>query len=95
MEEIDGIAVDLTLLPSQLHDVAPLIRRFAVGDDLVRSERIESTPEVELEGLAGLSSAQWDALDAFLDEHMDAVRDHRSRMSREWVCNGGVGSPAR
>jgi len=41
-DEIDGIEIDLALLPSVLRTLAPLVREFAVGDDLVRNERMEA-----------------------------------------------------
>jgi hypothetical protein len=71
MEAIDGIEVDLGLVPSELADCVPLIRRFAISDDVVRSERMEAAPAAELEALAHLSPAQWTALERYLDEHME------------------------
>jgi hypothetical protein len=70
-EEIDGIEVELGLLPPELADCVPLIRRFAISDDVVRSERMDAAPFAELEALAGLTPAQWSALEHFLDEHME------------------------
>jgi hypothetical protein len=71
MEEIDGIEVDLSLLPTELESCVPLIRRFAVSDDRVRSERQEAATTEELDQLAALSKTQWQALKDFLDRHMD------------------------
>jgi hypothetical protein len=71
LEAIDGIEVDLGLLPPELADCVPLIRRFAIGDDVVRSERMEAATVSELEALAHLSPAQWAALERYLDEHME------------------------
>lgn len=71
MEEIDGIEVDLSLLPTELENCVPLIRKFAVSDDVVRSERQEAATAEELDQLATLSKTQWQALKDFLDRHMD------------------------
>ena len=72
MEEIDGIAVDLALLRDELQSLVPLIRTFALGDDVVRSTEIETAPVAELEALAGLTREQWAALNHYLDQHMNA-----------------------
>jgi hypothetical protein len=71
VEEIDGIPVDLALLPAALLELRPLIRKFAIGDDAVRDSEMQSAPISELEALARLTGAQWDAINAFLDEHME------------------------
>jgi hypothetical protein len=71
MEEVDGIEVDLTLLPPELCDCASLIRSYALSDDVKRSERMTAGPDREIEALAGLTDAQWDALNTFLDQHME------------------------
>jgi hypothetical protein len=71
MEEIDGIEVDLSLLPAELQDSAPLIRSYAIGDDVIRSARMSAAPESDIEALASLTGAQWTALNAFLDKHME------------------------
>jgi hypothetical protein len=70
-DAIDGIEVDLALLPPELADCVPLIRRFAISDDVVRSERMAAAPFAELESLASVTPAQWAALEHFLDEHME------------------------
>ena len=71
MEEIDGIEIDLSLLPQELKDCAPLIRSYAIGDDVVRSERMAAAPASDIEALANLTDAQWDAVNGFLDAHME------------------------
>jgi hypothetical protein len=71
VEEIDGITVDLALLPEELRDLVPLIRKFAISDDSVRDAQMQLRSRRELEALASLSGPQWNALAAFLDEHME------------------------
>jgi hypothetical protein len=62
MEEIDGIPVDLALLPEELRDLLPLIRKFAISDDSAREAQMELTSRDELEALASLAASQWNAL---------------------------------
>ena len=71
LEEIDGIPVDLALLPEELVELVPLIRTFAVSDDSDREAIMQRTSRSELEALASLSDRQWSALESFLDEHME------------------------
>jgi len=71
VEEIDGIPVDLALLPAALFELTPLIRKFAIGDDVVRDREMQRAPISELEALARLTDVQWGAINAFLDEHME------------------------
>lgn len=42
LEEIDGVEVDLTQLPSEFDDLTPLIRRWAIGDDVRRAAAQEA-----------------------------------------------------
>jgi hypothetical protein len=70
MEEIDGIAVDLGLLPDDLTELAPLIRKFAVADDVRRDQVMQVAGLDEVRALASLSHSQWSALETFLDAHM-------------------------
>jgi hypothetical protein len=70
MEEIDGIAVDLGLLPDDLTELAPLIRKFAVADDVRRDQVMEVAGLDEVRALASLSDSQWSALETFLDAHI-------------------------
>jgi hypothetical protein len=73
MEEIDGTEVDLGLLPEDLRPLAPLIRRFSVSDDVERAERlVAATPEERAE-LERATQPHWDAINAYLDEHIDAA----------------------
>jgi len=71
VEEIDGIPVELALLPEPLRELAPLIRKFAIGDDVVRNTEMQGATVSELETLAHLTAAQWEAIEAFLEEHME------------------------
>ena len=71
METIDDIPVDLSLLPDDLRHLAPLIRRYAVGDDVERVERLEAASVDELRALQAATQPHWDAINAYLDAHID------------------------
>jgi hypothetical protein len=71
VEEIDGIDVDLSLLPPDLASLAPLIRRYAVGDDVERTRRLEVATPDELLELEQAAAPHWDAVNAYLDANME------------------------
>jgi hypothetical protein len=73
VDEIDGISVDLGLLPAPLSECAPLIRQFAVSDDVVRSERMGAAPDSEVEAVDRVmeNEEQREALAAYIDDHIE------------------------
>jgi hypothetical protein len=72
METIDGIVVDLSLLPPELEPRAPLIRKYAAGDDVERSDRLDAASTEELRELNdAMTRERYDAVEAFLDVHME------------------------
>jgi hypothetical protein len=62
--------LDLSLLPAELQHLAPLISRYAEADDVARSDLLASASRDELGELAQAPTAHWDAINAFLDEHV-------------------------
>ncbi len=70
-EEIDGIEVDLTLLPDDLRPLAPLIRRYAAGDDVERGELLAAATPEERAELERAAQPHWDAINAYLDAHIE------------------------
>jgi len=64
--------LDFGLLPGELRDLAPLIARYAESDDVDRSELLENASNEELRELSEAPAAHWDAINAFLDEHVAA-----------------------
>jgi hypothetical protein len=70
-ETVDGIEVDLDLLPDDLRPLAPLIRRFSVSDDVERVERLEAASPEERAELERAAQPHWDAINAYLDAHIE------------------------
>jgi hypothetical protein len=62
---------DFTLLPDQLQPLAPLIRKYAVADDVERSEQLAKASTNELQELSAAAEPHWDAINAYLDENMN------------------------
>lgn len=74
METIDDIEVDLSLLPAILQPLAPLIRKYAAGDDVERTDRLYAASTEELRELDRMMTAKrWDATNAFHEAHIDAT----------------------
>jgi hypothetical protein len=74
METIDDIEVDLSLLPPELRPLAPLIRKYAAGDDVERTDRLYAASTAELRELTeAMTSGRYEAANAFLDAHIDAT----------------------
>jgi hypothetical protein len=69
-EEIDGIEVDLSRLPPDLQPLAPLIRRWASGDDEERSKRLAGASVEELREPRDAPAGSWDFINAYLDENV-------------------------
>lgn len=71
-ETIDGIEVDLSLLPEELQPLVPLIREYAGGDDVERTDRLYAASTDELRNLDRTMSAErFEAVEAFLDAHLE------------------------
>jgi hypothetical protein len=64
--------LDPLLLPVELQPLAPLIARYSEADDVARSELLAAASPEELKELAEAPTAHWDAINAFLDEHVTA-----------------------
>jgi hypothetical protein len=61
---------DFTLLPDELQPLAPLIRKYAVADDVERSEQLANASTNELRELSAAAEPHWDAINAYLDQNM-------------------------
>ncbi len=62
--------LDFALLPDELRHLAPLIAKYAEGDDVDRSQLIVSASADELRELSTATDPHWDAINAFLDASM-------------------------
>jgi hypothetical protein len=69
----DDTALDFSLLPEDLQPLAPLIAKYAEGDDVERSELLERASAEELRELSAATAPHWDAINAFLDENMEEI----------------------
>jgi hypothetical protein len=73
-ETIDDLEVDLSLLPPDLQPLAPLIRKYAAGDDVERTNRLYAASTEELRELdRAMTVERWEAVDAFHYAHIDAT----------------------
>jgi hypothetical protein len=63
---------DVTLLPSELRHLAPLISRYAESDDAARSELLANASDEELRRLSAAPNDDWATINAFLDEYATA-----------------------
>ena len=61
---------DFTLLPDELQPLTPLIRKYAVADDVERSEQLSNASTNELRELSAAAEPHWDAINAYLDKNM-------------------------
>jgi hypothetical protein len=64
--------LDFSLLPEELRGLAPLIARYVESDDMHRSEVLANASDEELRELSEGPSAHWDAINAFLNENVEA-----------------------
>jgi hypothetical protein len=62
--------LDFTLLPSELQHLGPLIARYAESDDVDRAAALANASDQQLGALSDGPSLHWDAINAFLDEHV-------------------------
>ena len=67
MEQIDGRDVDLTRLPPDLQDLAPVVREWAVSDEEERDRRLEAASTEELAALWLAVSPHLPAINAYLE----------------------------
>jgi hypothetical protein len=61
--------VDFTELPSEFHDLIPLIRRWANSDDVDRDKKMQTAPDAELRALTDAVQPRFDAINLYLDQN--------------------------
>jgi hypothetical protein len=64
--------LDFSVLPEDLRHLGPLIAKYAESDDVDRSELLANSSDEDLRELSEGPSAHWDAINAFLDENVEA-----------------------
>ena len=67
-----GDELDFSLLPDDLRHLGPLIARFSESDDVERANLLEAASDGDLRELVEATNGRWDAINAFLDEHVAA-----------------------
>ncbi len=61
--------VDLNALPEEFHDLVPLIRTWAIPDDIDREDHIEAASTDDLRQLIDALEPRFEAIDAYLAEN--------------------------
>ncbi|MDO9356943.1 MAG: hypothetical protein Q7T55_24815 [Solirubrobacteraceae bacterium] len=61
--------VDLAALPEEFHDLLPLLRTWAIPDDVDREAQVEAASTAELRNLIRALEPRFDAISAYLDGH--------------------------
>jgi hypothetical protein len=62
-----------SLLPDDLQPLAPLIAKYAEGDDADRADLLANASTDELRELSTAANPRWDAINAFLNDNMEEV----------------------
>ncbi len=65
--------LDFSLLPDDLQPLAPLIAKYAEGDDAERADLLAIASTEELGELSTAADPHWDEINAFLNENMEEV----------------------
>ena len=65
--------LDFSLLPEDLQPLAPLIAKYAEGDDVDRGELLANASTDELRELSTAADPHWDAINGFLDKNMEEI----------------------
>jgi VanZ family protein len=80
---IDGLRLNPDLLPEPLRELVPLIKMWAVGDDVKRRELLETASAEELEQLKDRVCPLMDRIDEYLDSFpMDKVPEEAALVGR-------------
>ncbi len=65
--------LDFSLLRDDLQPLAPLIAKYAEGDDADRGDLLANASTDELRELSTAANPHWDAINAFLNDNMEEV----------------------
>ena len=65
--------LDFSLLSDDLQPLAPLIAKYAEGDDAGRADLLANAPMDELRELSTAADPHWVAINAFLNDNMEEI----------------------
>jgi hypothetical protein len=88
-EEIGGLQVDLDRLPEGLHDLAPAIRRWAIGDAGERERRHEAASTEELAGYWLTVSQRFPEINAYLERTIEGEQSPEA-IVLGWTAEGAL-----
>jgi hypothetical protein len=88
-EQIGGLDVDLDRLPEELHGLAPVIRRWATGDEDEREQRQEAASTEELADYWLTVSQEFPAINAFLEGQIEGERTNEA-LVLGWTAEGAL-----
>ncbi|HEX2084895.1 MAG TPA: hypothetical protein VHF89_04365 [Solirubrobacteraceae bacterium] len=88
-EEIGGLQVDLDRLPEDLRDLAPTIRRWAVGDEDEREQRQEAAATEDLADYWLTVSQRFPEINAYLEGQIEGERSPEA-LALSWTADGAL-----
>jgi hypothetical protein len=62
--------LDFTLLPNELRQLAPFVRRFGLGDDVERGSVVSDASTDDLRNLFEAANPHFDALNIYIEDNM-------------------------
>lgn len=87
--EIEGVsdqAGNFKNLPRQFHPIVPLIRKWAIDDDVDREARLAESSRQTLEALANEVSPYLRAIDSYLDSQSEQLSTEATALGRLAEC---------
>jgi hypothetical protein len=88
-EDIGGLEVDLDRLPDDLRDLAPVIRRWASGDEDEREQRHEAAATEELADYWLTVSQRFPDINAYLEGQIEGERAAEA-VALGWTAEGAL-----
>lgn len=88
-EQIGGLEVDLDRLPDELRDLAPVIRRWATGDEDEREQRQEAAPTQDLADYWLTVSQRFPDINAYLERTIEGEQSPEA-VVLGWTAEGAL-----
>ncbi len=92
-EQIAGLQVDLDALPESLRELAPTIRRWAVGDRDEREQRHHAASTEELGHYWLAVSQRFPDINAYLDQQVEGEQSAEA-LVLAWTAEGALEAAA-